>query len=538
MASRLIVAPRAEIGIRSTTIMSNDQKRANAAFQVREDAAKQELSLPLPTHASNGDEARYANRVASFSKGLLHDDLGHVIVASHDAMLAALASGAPADFEQIPPGGARRFTNPQAGLSFDLEGADSHALAIPPAPSFAGKRQAGEMVENYWMALCRDEHFESYGASATVAAAAADLAALSEYQGPKTAPQLFRGKTPDDLKGPYVSQFLWLDVPFGALTIDQRMRTVVKGLDYVLDHATWVQVQNGKPQGNSELDSEARYIRNGRDLGQWVHVDALYEAYFNACLILLGAGAPLDDNNPYAGSKTQDGFATFGGPHILSLVTEVATRALKAVWFQKWFVHRRIRPEALGGLVDNHKNQRASYDLHPELLGSGALEAVRAQNEAKTLGAQKSSYLLPLAFPEGSPIHPSYGAGHATVAGACVTILKAWFKESTKMNALPTRAAGKLSGGPVVASADGKALSLYAGADSGDLTVGGELNKIAANVAIGRNFAGVHWRSDYEASIELGEQIAISVLRGQKKTYNEPFKGFSLTKFNGQTVVV
>jgi hypothetical protein len=35
--------------------------------------------------------------------------------------------------------------------------------------------------------------------------------------------------------------------------------------------------------------------------------------------------------------------------------------------------------------------------------------------------------LLPMAFQEGSPMHPSYGAGHATVAGACVTILKAFF---------------------------------------------------------------------------------------------------------------
>ncbi len=41
--------------------------------------------------------------------------------------------------------------------------------------------------------------------------------------------------------------------------------------------------------------------------------------------------------------------------------------------------------------------------------------------------------LLPMAFPEGSPTHPAYGAGHATVAGACVTILKAWFDESTRL---------------------------------------------------------------------------------------------------------
>ncbi|MEM7163573.1 MAG: hypothetical protein AAF487_14165, partial [Bacteroidota bacterium] len=44
---------------------------------------------------------------------------------------------------------------------------------------------------------------------------------------------------------------------------------------------------------------------------------------------------------------------------------------------------------------------------------------------------KKQGYFLPMAFPEGSPMHPAYGAGHATVAGACVTILKAFFDTST-----------------------------------------------------------------------------------------------------------
>ncbi len=38
-------------------------------------------------------------------------------------------------------------------------------------------------------------------------------------------------------------------------------------------------------------------------------------------------------------------------------------------------------------------------------------------------------------------------------------------------------------------------------ADKADLTVAGELNKVAANVSIGRNMAGVHWRSDYTESV-------------------------------------
>jgi hypothetical protein len=40
------------------------------------------------------------------------------------------------------------------------------------------------------------------------------------------------------------------------------------------------------------------------------------------------------------------------------------------------------------------------------------------------------SFLLPQAFPEGSPMHPSLPQGHATVGAACATILKAWFDES------------------------------------------------------------------------------------------------------------
>jgi hypothetical protein len=68
--------------------------------------------------------------------------------------------------------------------------------------------------------------------------------------------------------------------------------------------------------------------------------------------------------------------------------------------------------------------------------------------------------------------------------------------------------------------------------------VGGELNKIAANVALGRNGAGVHWRSDAPESMKLGEQIAIGILKDQRACYNENFGGFSLTKFDGTTVVV
>jgi hypothetical protein len=101
--------------------------------------------------------------------------------------------------------------------------------------------------------------------------------------------------------------------------------------------------------------------------------------------------------------------------------------------------------------------------------------------------------------------------------------LKAWFDET---HVIPN---------PIVPSTDGLSLVPYVGVP---LTVGGELNKLASNVAVGRNHAGVHWRSDATESLKLGEAVAISVLRDQKACYNENFNGFSLTKFDGTTITV
>ena len=88
---------------------------------------------------------------------------------------------------------------------------------------------------------------------------------------------------------------------------------------------------------------------------------------------------------------------------------------------------------------------------------------------------------------------------------------------------------------PVQAAPDGLSLERYTGAP---LTVGGELNKLASNVAIGRNIAGVHWRSDATESLKLGEEVAIRYLRDERHCFNEDFAGFSLTKFDGTRVTI
>jgi hypothetical protein len=267
--------------------------RQVTAWQIRTEAARLERNRPLADHSTNGDETRYSNKIANYTKGLPHNSLGEVDPAAWNSLIQALGTGDPADFEQILMGGSAKLVNPQAGLAFAMQGSDSHATGMKAAPAFSSAEQAADAGENYWMALTRD-------------------------------------------------------VPFA---------------DY-LDHSL-------TQQAASDLD--------------------------------------------------QIGFSTLGDPYIASVLCAVAREALKSVWFQKWFVHRRLRPEVFGGRIHNHMNGAARYPIHSDILNSAALDAVYHRNGG--------SYLLPQGFPEGSPLHPSYGAGHATVAGACVTILKAFFDE-------------------------------------------------------------------------------------------------------------
>ena len=212
----------------------------------------------------------------------------------------------PADFEQIPLGGNRKLVNPQSGLAMDIEGKDSFSLLMPSAPAFSSREIAAEISENYWMALLRDVPFEDYPNNPIAQAAAADLKFIgNDFKGAKSAkgqvtPELlFRGLTVGDKIGPYLSQFFYHSCNFGANEINQKIRTARTiadgGQDYMTDFDSWLAIQNGvAPQTGDILDPTLRYIRNGRDIGQYVHIDVLFQSYFQAFLIIAGLGAPFD----------------------------------------------------------------------------------------------------------------------------------------------------------------------------------------------------------------------------------------------------
>jgi hypothetical protein len=287
-------------------------------------------------------------------------------------------------------------------------------------------------------------------------------------------------------------------------------------------------IQNGQlPNFSLKFDPQNRFVRNGRSLNAFTHVDALHQAYFTAALVLLGINAPLNPGNPYNGSQTQHGFGTLGGPDALGTLSEMATRALKAAWFHKWIVNLRHRPEHYGALVHAALTNRSPFPqaagaLHQDVFNSAALPLIFNQY---------GTFLLPQAFPEGSPAHPCYPTGHGTVAGACISAIKFIFDGNQPIRPLLLAAGSDVMQG----SSDGSTLVPYTGADRDSLTINGELLKLAWNVTTGHGIhGGIHFRSSSFWSIELGEQVGISVLQDRAKSYWEPFS-ITITKVDGTT---
>jgi hypothetical protein len=509
--------------IRSTPATEN---RVERCLALRTATAESDASFGTPAQLTNGDEHRYRDKCGTYTKCVRQVGIGRVDLEAYSTFRAALDSGEPADFDAIILGGPRTLNGPQGGLAFDLQCLDVAQFVSPPAPALASELYATELVELYWASLLRDVAFTDFAANPIAISAAEELSDMRDYAGPRsdgkvTTGTLFRGGYPGEIAGPYLSQFLLQDTTLGVLPITQRYVSNKAGVDYMLDPITFQQVQNGIATGLSlQPLTEPLYLHDGRGLAAYTHADVLYQAYFTAFLVLNSMNAPLNPGNPYNGDKTQNGFTTFGQPDVAATLAAVASEALKAVWYQKWFVHLRHRPESGGAIVYLDRNGAGdSLDgrVSPTALHSRAVEASFKAN---------NSYFLSQAFPEGSPSHPAYPTGHGAVAGACITVLKFFFDGAF---AIPK---------PVAPLNSGVSTAPYSGDDAGALTVNGELNKLAHNISFGHGIhAGIHWRSDTDSSIELGEAVALSVLQDRAKTYNEKFK-VELQKVDGTMATV
>jgi hypothetical protein len=89
-------------------------------------------------------------------------------------------------------------------------------------------------------------------------------------------------------------------------------------------------------------------------------------------------------------------------------------------------------------------------------------------------------------------LHPSYPGGHAAVAGACATVMKAIFEETDVL--APA----------VTLSSDGSSLVDYFDVP---ITLGGEINKLAFNVPAGGFLLRGSMERQFRLSPEAGATL-------------------------------
>lgn len=540
--------------------------RGNAAFALRYGAAAAQAQLDRVLQTPNGDEAKYADKSATYSKGLKQKSYGIVDPDAFKAFRAALGSSdgltvGAMNFEdpniilggyseqQTTPAFYTGLDGPAGAFALSLGGSDAQAFAAPPAFEVDGIDYALELIELYWASLLRDAPFAEYPINPIAIAAANGLTKLrTKFSGHYYGPVSTSGMVTPDLLlrggprqigdktyfagedvGPYLSQLCIQPTSLGAQPIDQKMLSYAPGINYLTDLDAWYAAQNGKVDGVNVLDGVHRHMRNGRALGSYAHMAEISQAYLVAYLVLKSSGIKPNQTNPYVAYKNQKAFGTFGAPDIAATLGAAAKAALNAVWYQKWIVHLRPRPEAGAGLVYLAMTkpigvQMPQAQVHESVLESAALYFSQFVNHDFGQSAAHGSFLLSQAFPEGSPTYPSYPAGHGAVAGACITILKFFFDGEAVFEH------------PVVPSTDGLALEAYTGTEN--LTVNGELHKLAHNMSFGHGIhAGVNWRSDTDQSIVLGEQVALRLLQDQVFSYTEKVN-VTLTLLNGDPFTI
>lgn len=316
-----------------------------------------------------------ASHLNNYTKGLPHDEKDGLICNPDDyqAFVRGIDSGNTRDFQDTPlgPKGSvpgepiewksqftqnfdtkvRAWESAGAGLAFDLEGPDAQAITMPPAPTVDSDEYIAEVAEVYEMALLRDVPFAEFDTNPGVAAAISRLNNLTWFQetnlpltdaararrrGQLTPQNVFRGNAFGDVTGPYISQFLSRGTPelgsdqdgvldglvaYGAMVFTNKVRKATPHRDYMTTWQWWLDVQNGADLRGRETyengEQKYRFITTPRDLATYVHYDALYQAYLNACLAMLALRVPFDPGIPFQGQDAfdhQQGFAHFGGP--------------------------------------------------------------------------------------------------------------------------------------------------------------------------------------------------------------------------------
>jgi hypothetical protein len=462
-------------GASADTVLGSSRDRPEVTLEKRVSEARK--FLLGPTHFSSSSNLNQYRDTWLFSKGLAHDRQLGFDRTLYERLYAAIESNDLAKIDSLYSARSR-MVYPIAGNSLQDCGRDATQYSIA-SPALVGSSDLHwEAAELAWAALCRDIPFSDYSNDATA------LRASSALNGARStasaAPTLFQPHSRPSFEGPFISRFLIKPGQLGGIQQSYRGIFTPAGSKYLVDFDEYLAVQNGVAVAQTQpFDEAIVWPATGRHLANIVYRDFPAQYYMSAAQSLAQLGRQgLNVTNPSAT------FATLGLAECFALLNRVACTALQVCWYFKWNVFRRIRPEEYFGLRMAGKSGDRLTAASPEL-----------QLALDELDKRFGTRLLPQVYPEGCPIHPSYPAAHAVVSGACGAILKFCFNGDRKIKTYESR--------------DG--ISLSEELEQG-VRVGDEIDKLMWNVSFGRSFAGIHWRSDCEEGIRLGEQIAYDLL--------------------------
>lgn len=269
----------------------------------------------------------FPHYAAMFNKSLVHNEDGIVSRYGFEAMYKAV-NKSPCYFNDIIYGGDLKLVEPASVYSDDFIGPYKSTTKLRHVPSFQSSETAGEMVELYNMSLLRDVHFSDYESNIEVLQACEDLNVLSCFKGPKkdglvTPKTLFRGNSIGDLKGPYVSQFLYRDFHISSKLIKQTYGYAPEDIDFMTTYESALSVQNGIVTEQAPDFVGERYITTLRDGATYVHFDAPDTSTLNAMNVLYDLGCPISSSLTF---PNQDYFVDIGRPDVADLITLANTQ--------------------------------------------------------------------------------------------------------------------------------------------------------------------------------------------------------------------
>ncbi|OCX66908.1 hypothetical protein BFP70_03520 [Thioclava sp. SK-1] len=560
-------------------------------------------TLPQQPAQPNEDEKTCSTAPMSFTKGLPHDAYGLVEPQQYRTFTAQLWRPLPQMAHHAQAVGHR----------FDLSGPDVSSFNLPAAPHIGSSEACAEIALLYVMALLRDSDVQAleagtqplpycypalhpnHGQPVTAAAMVSELrklpwidadarpdgangplsqeekyrrATLWEDQDPQkglTLRVLARGISPGARKGPHISQFLLLgtarhrhvlphdqqydirsgQVSLGAQRVDQRIEEPTPQRDYLSDWNAWLDAQTSVTQHVTPSQTGRQcFISQPRHLANLAHECQPYQPFVLAAEILRAQGLRPSIDAP-----------------LHMLLADVANRAHRAAYRQKFQIHRRARPEVLAARLTQTYHgltgamsptvvarftdmlEELGADHPDDISRPGVLLSwISARNDVNNAQAgvaiaghdiRHANFLLPQAFPGGAPGSPSYGCATAAAAAACATVLKAVFDGAMPLpEALGT--ATYLHAHP-----DAATLVDWTGPqdDFGHATLADELDKLAENLSCGRGFAGVAHRSDLVESLRLGERVAAAVLQDHILSYEGPV-ALTLTDIDHRQIII